>query len=556
MATENLQIPDIAASQNQKEVTANAAHNLLDRAVNNRATKAISGDTSFTATETRENFVIELTGTPGAPHTINMPDTKVRMLVVVNNTDDVMTIRNSAGGGTGQPAIGVGDASSFHYDGTNFLEVLTAPALTFLDLTDTPSSYSGDALKILRVNSGGNAVEFGSVEGLQDGTPGFLTRNELLHITHEEADGVSGGASVTNTWNTRPINAVKVNEISGASLATNQITLPAGTYYIEAQSYVFEANRNKLRLRNITDSTSILIGINGFASVPDNDNQIASLRGRFVLTATKTLEIQHWTESGFAISGLGSITNDTEVEVYADITIWKDAGAAAKPPVRVASTVNGTLATAFENGDSMDGITLATDDRILLKDQSTGAENGIYVVKATGAPDRASDLDANEDVGLGVTIPVLAGTLNGRSVWMHTAGTDIGTDTLTFDKIPVSKQIAPPTATDTATLTDAQMLGGILEGTPTGAATYTTRTGTEIEAALSASIATDDSFELTIINLGATATDITMAGGTGVTFVGDVFIENSTDKAVSGVSHATFRFRRSAANTFIAYRIG
>ena len=51
MATENLQIPDILQSQNQKEVTANAAHNLLDRALNNRATRAISGAEQMTAVE-------------------------------------------------------------------------------------------------------------------------------------------------------------------------------------------------------------------------------------------------------------------------------------------------------------------------------------------------------------------------------------------------------------------------------------------------------------------------------------------------------------------------
>ncbi len=65
MATENLQIPDILQSQNQKEVTANAAHNLLDRALNNRATRAISGAEQMTAVEQRENYALELTGIPG-----------------------------------------------------------------------------------------------------------------------------------------------------------------------------------------------------------------------------------------------------------------------------------------------------------------------------------------------------------------------------------------------------------------------------------------------------------------------------------------------------------
>jgi len=272
MATENLQIPDIAANQNQKEVTANAAHNLLDRAMNNNVQKVITVATSFTATETRENFVIELTGTPGAPLNLNMPDTNNRTLAIVNNTDDIMTIRNSAAGGTGQPVIAVGEASIFHYDGVNFFD-LTALALTvstWLGLTDTPSSYANLGGQQSTVNAAETAMEF---------------------------------------------------------------------------------------------------------------------------TA------QH-----------------------------------AKIPVRVATAVAGTLATSFENGDTVDGVVLATGDRLLIKDQATASENGIHTVEVSGAPTRAIDFDDNADVILGETVPVLLGDTNARSVWMHTAGTDIGVDNLTFLK--------------------------------------------------------------------------------------------------------------------------
>ena len=109
---------------------------------------------------------------------------------------------------------------------------------------------------------------------------------------------------------------------------------------------------------------------------------------------------------------------------------WKDS-------VRAASTANGTLATAFENGDSMDGVTLATGDRILLKDQSTGAENGIYTVNASGAPTRATDADADNEVTSMLTVAVEEGTTNAGTTWQLTTTGAIVVDTtaLTFAQL-------------------------------------------------------------------------------------------------------------------------
>jgi hypothetical protein len=93
-----------------------------------------------------------------------------------------------------------------------------------------------------------------------------------------------------------------------------------------------------------------------------------------------------------------------------------------KEAVRVASTANVTLASAVENGDAIDGVTLATGNRVLLKNQTTASENGIYVVNASGAPTRATDFDATgAEVANGAIIPVQAGTVNGGSLWQLVA---------------------------------------------------------------------------------------------------------------------------------------
>lgn len=96
------------------------------------------------------------------------------------------------------------------------------------------------------------------------------------------------------------------------------------------------------------------------------------------------------------------------------------AGLAWKAPVRVATTTNGTLATAYANGQTIDGVTLATGNRILIKDQTTGSENGIYTVNASGAPTRATDANSTAELN-SATVYVIAGTTNADKAFTQTA---------------------------------------------------------------------------------------------------------------------------------------
>jgi hypothetical protein len=89
---------------------------------------------------------------------------------------------------------------------------------------------------------------------------------------------------------------------------------------------------------------------------------------------------------------------------------WKSPGA------RAATTTNGTLATAFAAGQTIDGIVLATNDRILIKDQTTQTENGLYKVNASGVPTRTTDADSTSELN-GAAILVTSGTTNADKAW-------------------------------------------------------------------------------------------------------------------------------------------
>lgn len=108
-----------------------------------------------------------------------------------------------------------------------------------------------------------------------------------------------------------------------------------------------------------------------------------------------------------------------------------------KASVRAATTAAGTLASSFANGSVIDGVTLATGDRILIKNQASGSENGIYTVNASGAPTRATDADANAEVTANLSVFVEEGTVNADTAWTLTnnGAITLGTTALTFGQV-------------------------------------------------------------------------------------------------------------------------
>jgi len=125
-----------------------------------------------------------------------------------------------------------------------------------------------------------------------------------------------------------------------------------------------------------------------------------------------------------------ALATQQAVKAYVDSTTV--AGIAWREPVNAATTAPGTLASDFEDGDTIDGVTLATGNRLLIKNQTNPVENGIYTVGASGAPTRATDADTDSELP-NSTVLVLAGTINGNTTWANNNGTiEVGVDDVTF----------------------------------------------------------------------------------------------------------------------------
>lgn len=119
---------------------------------------------------------------------------------------------------------------------------------------------------------------------------------------------------------------------------------------------------------------------------------------------------------------------------------------------------------------------------------------------------------------------------------------------------------APATATDTATLTAAQIVNGVIEGTPTAAANYTLPTAAAVLALLPSDFAVGDAFEFVIHNKAATATfDITLVTATGWgTLPAGIVIGAQASAAGTGAEYnvGRFRARQAVAGELVLSRVG
>ena len=271
----------------------------------------------------------------------------------------------------------------------------------------------------------------------------------------------------------------------------------------------------------------------------NSDLQFGKAGGRLIYDTSSSFF--KFTTDGSTLSNIRVATtpgnaNDAASKSYVDATAN---GLDVKNSVRAATTAAGTLASDFENGDAVDGVTLATNDRILIKDQADGSENGIYTVNASGAPTRATDFDADSEVTAGAFTFVEEGTVNGDTghVLSTNGAITVGTTAITFTQFSGAGLLTAGTGL-TKTGNTLNAIGG------DGITANANDLAVDIAASSALHIsggALDVTVDLSDSTNDVTGTLAAGNGGTGVTSLGNITDAGSSRVTITGGTGAAIQ---------------
>ena len=248
-----------------------------------------------------------------------------------------------------------------------------------------------------------------------------VTSTELGYL-----DGVT--SAVQTQLDAKCVKANNLNDVSSASSARTNLGLAIGS---DVQAY--DAQLADVAGLTPTDSNFIVGDGSNFTTESGATARTSLGLGSIATQAANSVAI-----TGGSVTGLSAPSGATDVAIksYVDDLV---AGLKTRIICRAATTANIDLAADLQNGDTLDGITLATGNRVLVKDQSTGSQNGIYTVVASGTAARDTDFDAIGELA-GQLVIVQEGSTNADRIYLCTTDTSasLGSSTITFSRVTPS----------------------------------------------------------------------------------------------------------------------
>lgn len=146
---------------------------------------------------------------------------------------------------------------------------------------------------------------------------------DYICIVDQKTQNTDGGTFTSESWQTRDLNTELADTGNHASVASNQITLAAGTYRVYISAPAFGVHKHMAKLVNVTDTADILTGTSEYTEAASYVTR-SIIIGRFTIADTKVLEVQHKCSTTVASIGLGFASN-LDVETYTIVQLEREA---------------------------------------------------------------------------------------------------------------------------------------------------------------------------------------------------------------------------------------
>ena len=221
------------------------------------------------------------------------------------------------------------------------------------------------------------------------------------------------------------------DSINGAKIADDAIDSEHYTDGSIDTVHIADANITLAKLASNSVNSSKIV---------DDSIVNADINSSAAIDATK---IHDGSISNTEFSYLNGVSSaiQTQIDTKAATSYVNDAVAGLRTRIiaEAATTANIDLTADLQNGDTIDGVTLVTGDRVLVKDQSTASQNGLYTVVSSGTASRDTQFDSIEELS-GQMIVVNQGSTNDNKIFLCTTDSDatIGVSNITYTVITPS----------------------------------------------------------------------------------------------------------------------
>ena len=259
-------------------------------------------------------------------------------------------------------------------------------------------------------------------------------------VTDTELGYVSGVTSAIQTQlGTKLTASNNLSDVSSTSTARTNLGLAIGTnvqaYDAELAAIAGLTSAADKGIQFTGSGTAAVFDLTTAGKALLDDADATTQRTTLGLGTIATQNANNVALTGGTITGLGDPSSSSEAATknYVDNLVT---GLRTRVIARVASTANVNISTGLENGDTLDGVTLATGNRVLLKDQSTASQNGLYIVVASGAASRDTEFDIISELA-GQLILVSEGSTHADDLFLCTTDTSatLGSSSISYVQV-------------------------------------------------------------------------------------------------------------------------